>query len=327
MSELALKQQIQNLKKHNARLVRLARDARSKLSAALDGTGLCLWQLDVPSGKLIIYNRRWGSMLGYQPKELSARFEVWKEHLHPDDRERVLAAFYGHLHGKTPFYEALHRMQHKNGSVTWVLDRGRVSEWDDSGQPLKVTGTHIDMTKEKQYEEQLAQLANHDPLTGLANRHALLTHFAQLKAQGPLCIAFIDLDDFKTVNDTFGHRSGDELLIQLSQRLRDACPPGAVVGRLGGDEFVLLLPFPLASLLVNSTAHHCQNAALTPFELDNGQAKVGASVGIDEVQEEDDFVNALRRADRSMYQIKHTGKNGVAIGQTLLSVSRTGTYP
>ena len=67
MSEQALKQQIQNLKKHNARLARLARDARSKLSAALDGTGLCLWQLDVPSGKLIIYNRRWGSMLGYQP--------------------------------------------------------------------------------------------------------------------------------------------------------------------------------------------------------------------------------------------------------------------
>ena len=93
MSENALKQQIQNLKKHNARLVRIARDARNKLSAALDGTGLCLWQLDVPSGKLIIYNRRWGSMLGYQPKELSAHFDVWKEHLHEDDRQRVLDAF------------------------------------------------------------------------------------------------------------------------------------------------------------------------------------------------------------------------------------------
>jgi len=309
MSEKALEHQIQILKKHNARLARLARDARSKLSAALDGTGLCLWQLDVPTGKLIIYNRRWGSMLGYQPKELNAQFEIWREHLHPDDKQSVLDAFYDHLHGKTPFYEALHRMQHKNGTVTWVLDRGRVTEWDEQGNPLKVTGTHIDMTKEKQYEEQLALLANHDPLTGLANRHALITHFAQLKAQGPLCIAFIDLDDFKTVNDTFGHRSGDELLIQLSQRLRDTCPPGAVVGRLGGDEFVLL------------------NAALKPFELDNGQAQVGASVGIDEVQEQDDFVNALRRADRSMYQIKHTGKNGVAIGQTLISLSRSGTHP
>ncbi|MDY0924286.1 sensor domain-containing diguanylate cyclase [Leclercia sp. CFBP8987] len=327
MSEKALEHQIQILKKHNARLARLARDARSKLSAALDGTGLCLWQLDVPTGKLIIYNRRWGSMLGYQPKELNAQFEIWREHLHPDDKQSVLDAFYDHLHGKTPFYEALHRMQHKNGTVTWVLDRGRVTEWDEQGNPLKVTGTHIDMTKEKQYEEQLALLANHDPLTGLANRHALITHFAQLKTQGPLCIAFIDLDDFKTVNDTFGHRSGDELLIQLSQRLRDTCPPGAVVGRLGGDEFVLLLPFPLTSLMVNSTAQQCLNAALTPFELDNGQARVGASVGIDEVQEQDDFVNALRRADRSMYQIKHTGKNGVAIGQTLISHSRSGTHP
>lgn len=327
MSEKALEHQIQILKKHNARLARLARDARSKLSAALDGTGLCLWQLDVPTGKLIIYNRRWGSMLGYQPKELNAQFEIWREHLHPDDKQSVLDAFYDHLHGKTPFYEALHRMQHKNGTVTWVLDRGRVTEWDEQGNPLKVTGTHIDMTKEKQYEEQLALLANHDPLTGLANRHALITHFAQLKTQGPLCIAFIDLDDFKTVNDTFGHRSGDELLIQLSQRLRDTCPPGAVVGRLGGDEFVLLLPFPLTSLLVSSTAQQCLNAALTPFELDNGQAQVGASVGIDEVQEQDDFVNALRRADRSMYQIKHTGKNGVAIGQTLISHSRSGTHP
>jgi len=324
MSEKALKQQIQNLKKHNARLARLARDARNKLSAALDGTGLCLWQLDVPTGKLIIYNRRWGAMLGYQPKELNAQFEIWREHLHPDDKQNVLDAFYDHLHGKTPFYEALHRMQHKNGTVTWVLDRGRVTDWDENGNPLKVTGTHIDMTKEKQYEEQLAQLANHDPLTGLANRHALLKHFAQL---GPLSIAFIDLDDFKTVNDTFGHRSGDELLIQISQRLRDACPPEAVVGRLGGDEFVLLLPFPLSSVLVNSTAHRCLQAALTPFELDNGQAQVGASVGIDEVMEQDDFVNALRRADRSMYQIKHTGKNGVAIGQTPLAFTRTGTEP
>lgn len=325
MSEQALKQQIQNLKKHNARLARLARDARSKLSAALDGTGLCLWQLDVPTGKLIIYNRRWGSMLGYQPKELSAQFDIWREHLHPDDKQQVLDAFYDHLHGKTPFYEALHRMQHKNGTVTWVLDRGRVTEWDAGGNPLKVTGTHIDMTKEKQYEEQLAQLANHDPLTGLANRHALIKHFEQLKAAGPLCVAFIDLDDFKTVNDTFGHRSGDELLIQLSQRLRGSCPAGTVVGRLGGDEFVLLLPFPLASLLVNSTAHGCLRAALTPFELDNGEARVGASIGIDEVDMQDDFVNALRRADQSMYQIKHTGKNGVAIGSALLSVSRTGT--
>jgi len=155
MSEEALRQQIQNLKKHNARLKRIAHDARNKLSAALDGTGLCLWQLDIPSGKLVIFNRRWGAMLGFQPKETKAQFDVWRDRLHPDDADEVLKAFYDHIEGSAPYYEALHRMLGKNDNIKWVLDRGRVTEWDEAGNPIKVTGTHIDMTKEKQYEAQL----------------------------------------------------------------------------------------------------------------------------------------------------------------------------
>lgn len=318
MSEEILRQQIQNLKKHNARLKRIAHDSRNKLSAALDGTGLCLWQLDVPSGKLVIFNRRWGSMLGFQPKELSAHFDVWREHLHPEDKEMVLSAFYNHLEGKAPFYEALHRMQAKNGTITWVLDRGRVTQWSDDGKPLKVTGTHIDMTKEKQYEQQLAKLANHDPLTGLANRHALQAQFDLLKKLGPLSIAFIDLDDFKNVNDTLGHRSGDEVLLQLSQRLHESCPPEVTIGRIGGDEFILLLPWSLEHPEVNHIARCCLDAAITPFELGNGAAKVGASIGVNESWADDTFSNAVIRADESMYLIKRTGKNGIALGARII---------
>ncbi|MFP2507240.1 MULTISPECIES: GGDEF domain-containing protein [Buttiauxella] len=318
MSEEILRQQIQNLKKHNARLKRIAHDSRNKLSAALDGTGLCLWQLDVPSGKLVIFNRRWGSMLGFQPKELSAHFDVWREHLHPEDKEMVLSAFYNHLEGKAPFYEALHRMQAKNGAITWVLDRGRVTEWSDDGKPLKVTGTHIDMTKEKQYEQQLAKLANHDPLTGLANRHALQAQFDLLKKLGPLSIAFIDLDDFKNVNDTLGHRSGDEVLLQLSQRLHESCPPEVTIGRIGGDEFILLLPWSLEHPEINHIARCCLDAAITPFELGNGAAKVGASIGVNESWADDTFNNAVIRADESMYLIKRTGKNGIALGARII---------
>ena len=318
MSEEILRQQIQNLKKHNARLKRIAHDSRNKLSAALDGTGLCLWQLDVPSGKLVIFNRRWGSMLGFQPKELSAHFDVWREHLHPEDKEMVLSAFYNHLEGKAPFYEALHRMQAKNGTITWVLDRGRVTEWSDDGKPLKVTGTHIDMTKEKQYEQQLAKLANHDPLTGLANRHALQAQFDLLKKLGPLSIAFIDLDDFKNVNDTLGHRSGDEVLLQLSQRLHESCPPEVTIGRIGGDEFILLLPWSLEHPEINHIARCCLDAAITPFELGNGAAKVGASIGVNESWADDTFNNAVIRADESMYLIKRTGKNGIALGARII---------
>ncbi|MDF7660257.1 sensor domain-containing diguanylate cyclase [Erwiniaceae bacterium L1_54_6] len=313
MSEEALQQQIQNLKKHNSRLKRIAHDARNKLSAALDGTGLCLWQLDIPSGKLVIFNRRWGAMLGFQPKELSAKFEVWREHLHPEDADEVLKAFYDHIEGRAPYYEALHRMIAKSGKITWVLDRGRVTEWDEQGNPMKVTGTHIDMTKEKNYEAQLSTLANHDPLTGLTNRHALLNHFSKIKKQGPLCVAYIDLDNFKHVNDTLGHRSGDEVLMQLSQRMRDAVPPNVVIGRIGGDEFVLLMPFLLDYPKVRIMAQAVLDAALTPFELDNGTAQIGASIGIAQVQENDDFTAALTRADEAMYSIKKNGKQGFGL--------------
>ncbi|ORM68541.1 sensor domain-containing diguanylate cyclase [Pantoea wallisii] len=310
MSEEALRQQIQNLKKHNARLKRIAHDARNKLSAALDGTGLCLWQLDIPSGKLVIFNRRWGAMLGFQPNESEAKFEAWRAHLHPDDADEVLKSFYDHIEGRAPYYEALHRMLGKNGKITWVLDRGRVTEWDEQGNPLKVTGTHIDMTKEKQYEAQLAMLAHHDPLTGLANRHALQNHFSQMLSTGPLCMAFIDLDNFKHVNDTLGHRSGDEVLMQLSQRIREAVPPNVVVGRLGGDEFVLLLPFLIDYPKVRILAQAVLDAALAPFDLDNGNAQIGASIGIAPVQARDSFNDALKRADEAMYQIKKNGKQG-----------------
>lgn len=313
MSEEALRQQIQNLKKHNARLKRLAHDARNKLNAALDGTGLCLWQLDIPSGKLVIFNRRWGAMLGFQAKETKARFDAWRECLHPEDADEVLRAFYDHIEGRAPYYEALHRMIGKNGKITWVLDRGRVSEWDEQGNPLKVTGTHIDMTKEKNYEAQLSLLAHHDPLTALPNRHALQAHFRQLQRAGPLCVAFIDLDNFKHVNDTLGHRSGDEVLIQLSQRIRDLLPSEAIVGRLGGDEFVLLLPFLIEYPKVRILAQAVLEAALTPFDIDNGHAKIGASIGIAPVHRRDSFDDALTRADGAMYQIKKNGKQGFGL--------------
>jgi len=312
MSEEALRQQIQNLKKHNARLKRIAHDARTKLNAALDGTGLFLWQLDIPSGKLVIFNRRWGAMLGFQPKETDANFESWKESLHPDDADEVLKAFNDHIVGKAPYYEALHRMIAKNGSITWVLDRGRVSEWNAHGEPVKVIGTHIDMTKEKQYEEQLALLALHDPLTLLNNRHALQNYFGELKAQGPLCVVFIDLDNFKHVNDTLGHRSGDEVLIQLSQRFTQLSPAEVIIGRLGGDEFVLLIPWSLNHPQVKKLAHACLDAVMTPFDMANGHALIGASVGVSQAQDKDDFDTALQRADEAMYRIKKNGKRGVA---------------
>ena len=288
----------------NERLKRIADDAREKLDAAMDGTGLCIWQNHVPTGKLIIFNRRWGSMLGYQPKELSAHFDIWREHLHPEDRERVLQAFFDHLEGKSPFYQAMHRMIAKDGKTTWVLDRGRVVERDDQGNPVRVMGTHIDITHEKEYEQQLAQLAHRDPLTGLFNRTALHRHFpGEYQA-----ICFIDLDDFKLVNDNLGHRAGDELLVSLAQRLRHCCGEEVRLGRIGGDEFVLLLP---NTSVKNANVLMERMRAAVDEQAFASNIRITWSCGIASMKPEDSFQILLCRADALMYDGKHGGKNSI----------------
>ena len=303
------------LQAENERLKRIAADAREKLDAAMDGTGLCVWQLDIASGKLIIFNRRWGSMLGFQPKELEASFESWKAHLHPEDREEVLNNFYDHLQGRNHFYEVQHRMLSKTGKVTWVQDRGRVVEWNDQGEPLRVMGTHIDMTQEKEYELALSRLAHKDPLTGLLNRAALMNAFTQLQQAGELTLCFIDLDDFKQVNDTLGHRAGDRLLVQFTERLQQECPIEVVMARLGGDEFVLLLPWPRADVRTRPLLDACISCLNQPFELEIGEAYVGMSMGVEAVLVGHDFANVMARADAAMYQVKHAGKGGLAFSE------------
>lgn len=287
------------LLQENERLKRVAEDAREKLEAAMDGTGLCIWQNHVPTGKLIIFNRRWGAMLGYQPKELSAHFDVWREHLHPEDRERVLQAFFDHLSGKSPFYQVMHRMIAKDGKTTWVLDRGRVVERDAQGNPIRVMGTHIDITHEKEYEQQLAQLAHRDPLTGLLNRTALQRQFPQEYQ----AICFIDLDDFKQVNDNFGHSHGDALLCQLAERISRSLGPQHFFARLAGDEFVLLLPGH-DQAQADAIAEQIRAVMQSPFEVEGVPLTVGISVGISQYQPGWRAEQWLIQADRAMYHDK-----------------------
>ena len=209
------------LLQENERLKRVAEDAREKLEAAMDGTGLCIWQNHVPTGKLIIFNRRWGAMLGYQPKELSAHFDVWREHLHPEDRA-----------GATGFLRSPERQEPVLSGDAPDDRQGRQDHLGAgpgpgggvgrTGQPHPGDGHPHRHHPREEYEQQLAQLAHRDPLTGLLNRTALQRQFPQEYQ----AICFIDLDDFKQVNDNLGHRAGDELLIALTRRLRDCCEEG-----------------------------------------------------------------------------------------------------
>ncbi|KHA59218.1 diguanylate cyclase [Vibrio variabilis] len=303
-----LKDRIAELEENNRRL-------EEKLNAALDGTGLCLWEQHVPTGQLRIFNMEWGKMLGYQPHELEATVEVWKSKLHPDDYDLAVGAFEAHLRGEADAYQVVHRMLHKDGTHSWVSDRGRIVEYDDNGSPLRIMGTHIDITNEKRYEEELARLASEDPLTGLFNRQALTSHFADYAKRyphRPSALIFIDLDDFKTVNDHLGHKAGDLVLMQISAWLKDFAPKDAFIARLGGDEFVLLCHEDSPQSIDRFT-DDLLSQSQQPIQLDNGSAKVGFSIGICHFTPQSyDFEALYVASDQAMYSIKQNGKNGVA---------------
>lgn len=279
-----------------------------KLNAALDGTGLCLWEQHIPSGNLTMYNMEWGSLLGYTIDELAAHIDSWKGNLHPEDRDWVIANFDDHISGKTDSYDVTHRMLHKDGSVSWVSDRGRIIEFDDNGKPLRIMGTHVDITKEKRYEQELDKLAHRDPLTDLLNRKALLKAFERQRNRvNSGALMFIDLDDFKSHNDRYGHKFGDSLLMQIASTLQQIVKESNNIARLGGDEFVILFE-SLQQIELASIADKVLTAFAMLTHVEGRNVSIGMSIGISEFTNQT-FEQVCEQADQAMYQVKHQGKN------------------
>jgi diguanylate cyclase (GGDEF)-like protein/PAS domain S-box-containing protein len=424
------------------------RDNAQRLALALAGAELGLWDRNF-SNNIRTYNERWSTMLGYEPGEIEPTGAKWQELLHPEDLAEATEALGRHIQGQTPFFESQHRLRHKQGNWIWILARGRVVERDAQGLPLRMVGTHMDISAQKRVEQvlresearfrsltelssdwywemdeqfrftridgnressagldrhqdigctvwdrpaynmgeaqwdahratlrshkvfrdlelerhasdgqavwisvsgipvydergkfqgyrgvgrnitarriaehKIEQLAFYDELTGLPNRrllsdrlHAALATVARNHRHGALI--FIDLDNFKDLNDTQGHDMGDLLLQQVAQRLRDCVREIDTVARLGGDEFVVMLeelnPYAgEAALQADGTGRKILGSLNQPYELRGLHHHSTPSIGIalfhDRMQSVDEL---LKRADLAMYQAKAAGRNAL----------------
>jgi PAS domain S-box-containing protein len=131
--------------------------SEERLSLALEGAGLGLWDWDIQTGT-IVYNRQWAEMLGYAPGGLRGHVSTWERMIHPADKGRVLAALNAHLEGRSSQYESEHRLRTGDGEWKWVLDRGKVIEWDEAGRPLRAAGTHLDISARRTADEENRRL-------------------------------------------------------------------------------------------------------------------------------------------------------------------------
>ncbi|GAA4500520.1 sensor domain-containing diguanylate cyclase [Pseudaeromonas paramecii] len=303
--EAQLEQQLARVRAELANLRQENRHLLEKLNAALDGTGICLWQGLVQSGELTVFN-----LQNFEQGQMAPHFDLWQAKLHPDDKAPALARYFGHLDGLYPSYEAKYRTLGPHGEITWLWDRGRVVEWDAQGRPYRIMGSHIDITEQMAQQAQLEEQAQLDQLTGLYNRHTFTRLTRQRLALGGRgALLFIDLDDFKAINDRFGHPCGDAVLSQVGQWLCCRLPTGSLYGRYGGDEFVAyvpgLTPPQAEALLSRLLAERPQY----PTELGDCRP-VGLSIGGCCWQQAPGFEQALASADRAMYQAKQQGKRG-----------------
>jgi diguanylate cyclase (GGDEF)-like protein len=213
-------------------------------------------------------------------------------------------------------YRVDHRIVLGDGAIRFVQEQAELSS-DDSGVPSRIIGTIVDVTERKLAEARLAYLAHHDALTGLPNRTMLterLEHsMAYAHRQGRfVAVLFLDLDRFKTINDTRGHAIGDELLRQVASRLRTVVRETDTVARAGGDEFIIVVGDvgDPASLLSVANAVHA--AFATPFQLENDEAFVSASIGVSVYPRDGVDVDTLvKNADAALYQAKDRGRDSV----------------
>ncbi|MCX7170149.1 MAG: diguanylate cyclase [Proteobacteria bacterium] len=418
-------------------------ESEERWKFALEGSGDGVWDRNLQTGE-VVYSRRYKEMYGFAADELENHQESWDERVHPDDLALVEADRGAYFAGQKSVYANERRMQCKDGSWKWVLSRGMVVARDAQGKPLRMIGTHSDIserhqreealrlaamvfntvdeavavtdrenrivsvnpafaaitgylaeevigkdpkllasgmhppefyqdmwqtlsasggwhgeicnrhkngklyvewlsikrvcdqqdvtthyvavfsdiTERKAAEEHMQYLAHYDLLTGLANRTLFTDRLQQTIAKArrdrtSLALMFIDLDEFKPVNDLFGHHVGDLLLKQVASRLQECLRRESdTVGRLGGDEFVVILPEIEATRDALGVAEKILHTLNQPFDIAGHAIRISASIGIAVFPEHGgDEKLLLKSADAAMYRAKVGGRNRLVVAE------------
>ena len=416
------------------------KDSEFRWKFALEGAGEGVWDWDIQTGA-VEYSELWKNMFGYAEEDVLPTKAEWNKLIYPDDQAASTATMQAYLDGETPLYVAEYRVRRKDNQYIWILSRGMIANYSEDGKPLRMLGTHTDIsvrksaeldlriaatafesqeamfitdadlviirvnnafsamtgysaeeavgqkpqilssgkhdaafyqamwhslktndtwlgeiinrrkngeiypeiltitavkddkgivshyvasftdiTLRKAAEEEVSHLAFYDQLTGLPNRRLLLdrinhsiAYYTRSDQAG--AILFLDLDHFKTLNDTLGHDVGDLLLKQVALRLQACVRDCDTVARLGGDEFVIMLENLSEQVLeAASQTEEVGEKVIAilnqPYQLASYEYRSTASIGAviikDRNQSADEF---LKQADIAMYQAKKAGRN------------------
>ena len=250
-------------------------------------------------------------LTGYSAEEFFQNPSFWKTIIHPEDMPIVIQNEQQLRAGASTRIE--YRVLHKEIGVRWIVNISQPVLSQD-GSLLKINGQLIDISARKALEEELKQMAFHDDLTDLPNRKALDRHIEKALARSKrhhhnFTLMFIDLDDFKIVNDTLGHDAGDMLLKDVVTRLEACIREEDLVARIGGDEFIVVFEETNKDEIEQIANRILENVS-KPYFINENEAKISLSIGVSMYPDDGETKQSLiENADKAMYFAKNNGKN------------------
>lgn len=280
------------------------KEHKQRLEYVIQGANLGYWDWDYVNHKHVV-NDIWLSFLGLKRNDIDELDTDWTERIHPEDRLIAKNAVENTIKHNLP-YVIEFRMRHRDGHWVWIEGSGAVVERDEkTGNPLRLAGTHRDISSRKNAQKEMLFLALNDPLTKLPNRVYLKQELEKRLIEEPtLCFLFLDLDRFKTINDMYGHTTGDKVIQVVAERLKSSLQESDFIARVGGDEFVILTR---EHLHVETLCNRLIQSLEIPIEIGNEQFRLNASMGVTcSPKDGSSFETLFKNADTAMYEAKNS---------------------
>jgi len=317
---LELKARVNDLERENLELVKLA-ETYSNLDFAWAGN-LGRWTWNVLTNE-VDFNPLKAQAIGYNQSDLPEKvgYEFFTEKLHKDDYDKTMDSMRGLLSGVNNIYEVEYRIRAKDGSWKWYYDRGAISKVDQEGKAIVISGIVFDISNQKTLEERLIKqnkeleaLAFKDGLTGLFNHRVIIEKLTSEINRGvryghEISVAMLDIDDFKKVNDIYGHLKGDEVIRAVADTIIKNIRNIDMAGRYGGEEFLIVLPetdLKNAYIVLERIRKDIE-----AYSFEQG-VKVTISGGISDYQGQS-VDGLIHEADLKLLEAKRSGKNKIVM--------------
>lgn len=286
--------------------------AQEQLNITLDSAQMALWDLDMASNEVRL-SPQWSKLVASPPGETRSTLYELASRVHSEDLGGLRNALKGVLVGDVDVYRSEHRVRTDDGRWVWIESVGRVVERDAAGRALRLAGVNIDIGARRQAQAQLADYALHDALTDLPNRALLIDRVTQAishaeRHRETTALVLLDIDRFAHVNEVYGHDTGDALLCEVADRLRQPLVHGETLARVGADRFAVALPALAGSDQAAIATQALLQTLAAPFMAGGTAIGLSVSAGISICPlDGQDATALLRSADIALAQAKAAG--------------------